>query len=72
VNPPIVAARTVQPPVVCCPTLPSLRVDEPAVRRVVRTEPVAGGDWIAIAALAAFAAPLSLLVRRAFRAAARP
>lgn len=72
VSPPIVAVGTVRPPVVIDRVLPSLRVDEPAVRRVVRTEPVGGGDWIAVAALEAFAAPLSLIVRRAFRAASRP
>jgi hypothetical protein len=72
VSPPLVAVGTIRRPVVIDRVLPSLRVGDPAVRRLVRTEPVGGGDWIAIAALAALAAPLSLLVRRAFRAAARP
>jgi hypothetical protein len=73
VSPPLVASGTIVPaPVLCCPVLPSLAVDEPAVRRVVRTEPVGGGDWIAIAALAALAAPFSLIIRRALRAAVRP
>ena len=72
VSPPLVSAGSVVSRPVILPTLPSLRVDEPAVRRVVRTEPVGGGDWIAIAALAALAAPFSLIVRRAFRAAVRP
>lgn len=71
VSPPIVSVGTVQPPL-RLPTLPPRTTGETAVRRVVRTEPVAGGDWIAIAALAAFAAPLALIVRRAFRAAVRP
>jgi hypothetical protein len=72
VSPPLVSSGTVVPPRFIDRVLPPLGVDGSAVRRVVRTEPVAGGDWIAIAALAAFAAPLSLVVRRAFRAAARP
>jgi hypothetical protein len=72
VSPPLVESGTIAPQPVTLPVLPSLVVDEPAVRRVVRTEPVGGGDWIAIAALAALAAPFSLIVRRAFRAAVRP
>jgi hypothetical protein len=41
-------------------------------RRVVRTTSADGADWILISAFAALAAPMSLIVRRAFRAAARP
>jgi hypothetical protein len=43
-----------------------------ASRSIVRTRPVRGADWVAIAALAALAAPLMLIIRRAFRAAVRP
>lgn len=43
-----------------------------ASERVVRTVPVRGADWIALAALAALAGPLLLVIRRAFRAAVRP
>ncbi len=41
-------------------------------RTVVTTTPVRGGNWIAVAALSALAAPLLLVVRRAFMAAVRP
>ncbi len=41
-------------------------------RTVVTTAPVKGGNWIAIAALSALAAPLSLIIRRAFQAGLRP
>jgi hypothetical protein len=65
-------------PALCCPR----QIDHASVitepqaalttRRIVRSEPARGGDWIAIAAIAALAAPLALIIRRAFRAAARP
>jgi hypothetical protein len=56
-------------------TIAPSAVEPPAVlltRRVIRTAPARGADWIAIAALAAMAAPLSLIFRRALRAASRP
>jgi hypothetical protein len=41
-------------------------------RTVVTSTPVRGGNWIAIAALSALAAPFLLIVRRAYKAAVRP
>ena len=41
-------------------------------RSVVTTTPVRGGNWVALAALSALAAPLFLIIRRAYKAAVRP
>ena len=46
--------------------------DSLLTRTIVTSTPVRGGNWIAIAALSALAAPFLLIVRRAYKAALRP
>lgn len=65
---PVARPRVEPPPVAAPPVVP----DAVVTRRVVRSTDADGADWIAIAALAALAAPFSLIIRRVFRAAARP
>jgi hypothetical protein len=72
VNPPVVVAGPVGPPLVAGEGRPIEPPTTLATRHIIRTSPVGGGDWIAVAAIAALAAPMSLIVRRAFRAASRP
>jgi hypothetical protein len=53
-------------------TTPDTTTEALITRTVVTQSPVRAGDWIAVAALAALAAPFLLIIRRAFRAAVRP
>ena len=73
VVPPTATRNVTQPaPLPVAPRPAAVVRDTGVSRRLVRTTDADGADWIAIAALAALAAPFSLIIRRVFRAAARP
>ncbi|MEX2538639.1 MAG: choice-of-anchor P family protein [Actinomycetota bacterium] len=70
-TPPLVGSTDVEPSTTTR-TTPGISAETLITRTVVTKTPVRGGDWIAVAALAALAAPFLLIIRRAFRAAVRP